>query len=504
MYDESSNPDFVKDQLEKQLFHLKTLYDVSRELLGEVNVEKILKDFLLMTTGNFGVVDGFLLLRDQATGRITHFVSVGFRDELHPLLQKGGDFLLSGQDGGKPVGGAPVSEFSDTLPPSVVCSLPFRLDGTAKGLLGLGAKLIGEDYLDDDKNLLLTLVNNLVIALKNARYAEALEKAYAEVSTLNRAKTKVIDHLSHELKTPMAVLQASLSILEKIPTLTNEEKWKRPLERAQRSVTRLTDIQNEVDDIMEGKVLRSYGLMNQLLDECADELETLVAEKVGEGAIVEWIRRRIEELFGPREWEVEEIPIGAFVQKTLEEMEPLFAKREIQMIKELDPDAKVIMPKEPLEKVLRGLVKNAIENTPDGGKVFVTVKRKTEGTVLEVKDTGVGIIGEYRKHIFEGFFPTQETLAYSSKNPFDFNAGGKGADLLRMKIFSERHHFTLTMNSTRCRFLPNAWDVCPGKIGACKQARKIEECCEAGGSSFEVLFPYAPGKESSNAGPGIE
>ena len=34
--------------------------------------------------------------------------------------------------------------------------------------------------------------------------------------------------------------------------------------------------------------------------------------------------------------------------------------------------------------------------------------------------------------ISEGFFTTQDTMAYSSKKPFDFNAGGKGADLLRI------------------------------------------------------------------------
>ena len=36
--------------------------------------------------------------------------------------------------------------------------------------------------------------------------------------------------------------------------------------------------------------------------------------------------------------------------------------------------------------------------------------------------------------------------AYSSKRAFDFNAGGKGADLLRMKIFAERYGFKIKMD----------------------------------------------------------
>jgi len=38
-------------------------------------------------------------------------------------------------------------------------------------------------------------------------------------------------------------------------------------------------------------------------------------------------------------------------------------------------------------------------------------------------------------------------MDYFSKHPFDFNAGGKGADLLRMKVFGERYGFQLNMTS---------------------------------------------------------
>ncbi len=65
------------------------------------------------------------------------------------------------------------------------------------------------------------------------------------------------------------------------------------------------------------------------------------------------------------------------------------------------------------------------------------------GASLVVKDYGIGIIVDHQRRIFEGFFTTQETAVYSSKKPFDFNAGGRGADLLRMKIFSERYRFSI-------------------------------------------------------------
>ncbi len=51
------------------MFHLKTLYDVSRELLGIVDIKLILKNFLLMTLGNFGVAEGFIYAQDSTAPR---------------------------------------------------------------------------------------------------------------------------------------------------------------------------------------------------------------------------------------------------------------------------------------------------------------------------------------------------------------------------------------------------------------------------------------------------
>jgi hypothetical protein len=141
--------------------------------------------------------------------------------------------------------------------------------------------------------------------------------------------------------------------------------------------------------------------------------------------------------------------------------------------------------------VIDGLVKNAIENTPDEGKIEIQVRKKNEGAELVVRDYGVGITEDAQRRIFEGFFTTQDTMAYSSKRPFDFNAGGKGADLLRMKIFSERYNFKMDMVSSRCRFLAKDTDVCPGRISTCPHCSTLENCHASGGTTFTIYFPPA-------------
>jgi len=111
---------------------------------------------------------------------------------------------------------------------------------------------------------------------------------------------------------------------------------------------------------------------------------------------------------------------------------------------------------------------------------------------LLVHDFGVGIIEESQRRIFEGFFTTQDAMVYSSKRPYDFNAGGKGADLLRMKIFSERYNFKIDMTSSRCGFIPKESDICPGRISICTFCKKKEDCYHSGGTIFSLYFPPAP------------
>jgi signal transduction histidine kinase len=142
--------------------------------------------------------------------------------------------------------------------------------------------------------------------------------------------------------------------------------------------------------------------------------------------------------------------------------------------------------------VVDGLIKNAVENTPDEGKIEVVVHKKGEGAQLLVRDYGVGIMENNQRRVFEGFFSTHNTMDYSTKRPFDFNAGGKGADLLRMKIFSERYHFEIEMKSSRCQFIPREVDICPGRIGACAFCTKAEDCYHSGGTTFSLYFPPAP------------
>ena len=52
--------------------------------------------------------------------------------------------------------------------------------------------------------------------------------------------------------------------------------------------------------------------------------------------------------------------------------------------------------------MLEGLLKNAAENTPNGGRIEISVAESTNGVRAEVRDYGIGITAENQKNILSG------------------------------------------------------------------------------------------------------
>ncbi|WP_299982615.1 GAF domain-containing protein [Desulfobacula sp.] len=367
-----------------------------------------------------------------------------------------------------------------------VALVPLRNKDRIIGILAADNKKIG-DFDDTDLETLNTLAATVALSIENAGVSRELRKAYEELKSLNRAKDKMISHLSHELKTPVAILLSSFKILSKKLTDLPEETWRPTFERIQRNLDRIIGIEGEVYDIVEKKEVFHHKFFSLILEQCQDEFEALIAEETGEKGVITKVRRKIEDIFSPRDPVFQNIFLNQFVEKRINAIKPDMVHRNISLITRLKASSSIWIPAEPLRKTVDGLIRNAIENTPDGGKIEVFTHQKDNGVEFMVKDHGIGLTREAQKRIFEGFFSTQETMNYSSKRPFDFNAGGKGADLLRMKIFSERYNFKISMTSKRCRRIPKNKDACPGSIQDCK---KIAGPACDGMTIVTCFFPF--------------
>lgn len=193
----------TQTELDRRIYYLKTLYDVSKDIFSSVEYESILKNFLLMTMGNFGVAEGFILTVDVPCTEINGFVSVGFQGDDISLLRTGGSEILLSADLIKFMQNETELKNCGLLSSAMMCAFPFFVDTDCTGIMGLQAKLIGKQYNTDDTELLDTLINNLVVALKNAR-------SFAEIKSLNQD----LQEKNIQLETALEQLKASMRKVE--------------------------------------------------------------------------------------------------------------------------------------------------------------------------------------------------------------------------------------------------------------------------------------------------
>jgi signal transduction histidine kinase len=340
----------------------------------------------------------------------------------------------------------------DRLEAAVI--VPLIYEERLTGWMSLGNKKSGKFYRREDIRLLKTLANQAAVAVENARLhqarVETLEHTRKELERLNRAKSIALDHLSHEMKTPLSIIQGNIRLLKRnLEMQIAPGEGKKSFETLERQLNRLLEIQQETDEI-----IRSY--------------------------------QKLEE---------EPISLFPFAEQTLEKVRQAASHREVHFHLEGQKDLSVLLAPKILKDILEGLLKNAIENTPDEGMIRIVLEQKAQWILLKVLDFGIGITKENQRYLFDGLFHTQDTERYASKKPYDFNAGGKGLDLLKMKVYGQRLGFDISVGSQRCIHLPTDQDLCPGRISLCSHCQEAGDCFSSGGSTFCVSFPIEGNRE---------
>jgi signal transduction histidine kinase len=260
------------------------------------------------------------------------------------------------------------------------------------------------DQLEEGRvQSLIVLQSMLALGLEQASTRERLLEAHAELEGLYAAKTKMIDHLSHELKTPLAVLSASTALLGRGSVRGDEARAASVIERMDRAVARLLELQEEARDIAEG--------------------ETASTPPADEIALESWL------------------------PEVLASIARLHGHRAVRVETAVEAPRRLLLPEPLLRKAVIGLVRNAIEATADGGWVRVSARARNGGVVIEVADSGVGMDEATRRQIFHGFVHAGETADYTSRRAYDFGAGGRGLDLLRTRHLADRQGFSIEVES---------------------------------------------------------
>ncbi len=223
-------------------------------------------------------------------------------------------------------------------------------------------------------------INDLLI-----QHQEDMKRRSQELEQLNEVKDKFFSIISHDLRSPMNSLGATLELLTQ-QTLS-------PAEFAELS----KDLRIQFD--------HTRTLINNLLNWTLVQMDKL---KIQPEKVV--LQRKVEESFEA---------LGYLYDKSIT-MQNLV-------------DAKVMAYADPniVNLVLRNLILNAIKFTKRGGKISVSAESKYNEVVVSVSDNGIGILPEYRESIFK------KTSGYSTRGTA--NEKGTGLGLILCKEFVEKN-----------------------------------------------------------------
>ncbi len=271
--------------------------------------------------------------------------------------------------------------------------VPLRVRGKVIGTLSVD-HTIPNAFTPDDERFLSIVAGQAAIAIENATLyerlrekAEALERAYGEVSELSRFKSELLQNVSHELRSPLTFIKGYVELMREkaMGPLTPEQ------EEALEVVSEKTDVMTRlVEDMitmqkLEKEKLRLEPVSLEEIARISVRSASLMAQNAG-------IEFRLE------------IPPG------------------------LPP---VKGDKNRLIQVFDNLINNAIKFSPNGGTVTIRLKDVGEYIQAEVEDTGIGIPEDKLDKIFERFYQVDG----SSRRQF----GGMGLGLAIVKSIVEAH-----------------------------------------------------------------
>lgn len=202
---------------------------------------------------------------------------------------------------------------------------------------------------------------------------------------------------AHELRTPLAALQATI---ESTP-LTQQ----------------LSDLEaRERQQTIERQVHRLSQLVRDLLLLCRMDRQALSAQR---------IPCYLNEIIGDLVEEFEDLALAAAVKLTTEvrSHQPIYITGE----------------PEQLYRLISNLMVNGIQYTSAGGEVKIILDRSSFDALIQIQDTGIGIALKDQKRIFDRFYRVNSDRSR--------NTGGSGLGLAIAQAIVQSHGGSLTVHS---------------------------------------------------------
>jgi CheY-like chemotaxis protein len=100
---------------------------------------------------------------------------------------------------------------------------------------------------------------------------------------------------------------------------------------------------------------------------------------------------------------IERVELHSLVESAIETVQQAAAAKRIEINPELDVTGTIAGDPARLQQIVWNLLWNAVKFTPDGGRIYVTLRQSGADVAISVRDTGVGISADFLPHIFDRF-----------------------------------------------------------------------------------------------------
>ncbi len=200
------------------------------------------------------------------------------------------------------------------------------------------------------------------------RMADTLVENMKEIQKTDRLRRELVANVSHDLRSPIASIQGYLETIQmKGNSLTKDEL-------------------NNYFRI----VLTNTQKLNRLIDDLF-ELSKLDAEEVTPN--------------------LADISMAELIQDLVNQLKPIAEKKGIELEARFpeNPNSLIEADISLMNRALTNLIDNAIQHTPEDGKVTVSSIQSGKDFVLEISDTGDGIPEEDLPYIFDRFYQADKS-----------------------------------------------------------------------------------------------
>ncbi len=188
----------------------------------------------------------------------------------------------------------------------------------------------------------------------------------AELASIEMLKSDFVSNVSHELKTPLAVIQNYATILQSDDL--SEPERKEYSERIGEAASRLS--------VLVTNILQVNRLENQ----------------------------KIKPALKP-------FNLSEALSRCILNYDSQLDEKQIELDTQMDQNLILNSDENLLDMVWNNLISNAVKFTPEQGKIEITAKKEGNSVLVSVSDNGCGIPGESLHHIFDQFYQADTSHA---------------------------------------------------------------------------------------------